>query len=419
MQSKFRTEAKLHFLTYPQCDVPLQEILAQLKRIAGDRFGWAVISAEDHEERENDSNVGVHRHVMQEYTCKKFETRNPRFWDITYEGKTYHPHFEKVKKKVDCLQYVIKDGNYITDGNYKEVPFSVDVYIKSTKTKGGYGFTYMANEIKSGKTLDDLDEICPGHVLHHKRKLEEYTQFQQEKKIRQTVKPKFPGFKLTNMPYDWVRVAEWANLNFLEKRKPRQPQLWLWSRQPEMGKTYPWAITLREYYNCYEWIYGPKQSKEMLTCDYILIDELKGGITVTELKSLSQMYGMNLDIKYERPQFFNKNVPLIITSNRPPREIYHKCNNEDMESLESRFIIIEIDEPCHLVVDEELEDTIPVTQILARSPPNPLLLGTPPESQDQATLPIEEEDDGSELVDLNSDSEDSEYTKMEKLRRKK
>ena len=62
-RNKFRTKAKLQFLTYPQCDMPLQEMLKQLKEIAGHRYGWCVIAAEDHEERENDTNVGVHRHV--------------------------------------------------------------------------------------------------------------------------------------------------------------------------------------------------------------------------------------------------------------------------------------------------------------------------------------------------------------------
>ena len=169
-------------------------------------------------------------------------------------------------------------------------------------------------------------------------------------------------------------IAKWANDNFMKPRQPRQPQLWIWSRQPEMGKTYPWAIIMRKYFNCYEWIYGPKQGKEILSCDYILIDELKGGITITELKSLSQMYGMNLDIKYGAPTFFNKNVPLIITSNLPPSEIYHKCKKEDLESLESRFLIVNVDEACHLEPLQEpiVEPTFELTPMTTRH-----LLGSP------------------------------------------
>ena len=421
---KFRTRAKLHFLTYPQCDIPLQEMMNQLKQIAGERFGWALIAAEDHEERENDSNVGVHRHVMQEY-CKNFETENQRYWDLKYNGKTYHPHFEPTKNKAKCLQYCMKDGEYIYEGTHKDAPFTPDVYLQANKSKQGYGFTYIATQIKAGKTMDDLDEEMPGHVLNHKRKIEEYQQFQQEKAVRREKKPAFHGFKIPRN-YDWELIAKWANDNFMKPRQPRQPQLWIWSRQPEMGKTYPWAIIMRKYFNCYEWIYGPKQGKEILSCDYILIDELKGGITITELKSLSQMYGMNLDIKYGAPTFFNKNVPLIITSNLPPSEIYHKCKKEDLESLESRFLIVNVDEACHLEPLQEpiVEPTFELTPVTTRH-----LLGSPtrqpepepePVPQPEPDQPVpEDKQDLSEDRNYEDHSEESndQFEIMEQIRR--
>jgi len=391
--------------------MPLQEMLTQLKDKYGDKYGWCVISAEDHEERENDSNVGVHRHVMTECS-KNFETRNSRWWDLEWEGKTFHPHFEPVKKKAECLKYVIKDGDYIQDGVHKDVPFSVDLYLQSTGKKQGYGFAYIASEIKAGKTMYELDEVIPGHVLNHKRKIEEYIKFQEEKKQRQIVRPKFPGFKVENrMPYDWELIANWANDNFLKPRAPRQPQLWIWSREPEMGKTYPWAILLRKYFKCYEWCYSSKQDKSILECDYILLDELKGGITVGDLKSLSQMYGMNLDIKYGNITMFEKNVPLIITSNRPPREIYTKHPNEEMTSLESRFLIINVSEPWHLQVEEELSPT--TTHLLLGSPGSQLV-----DLDTQATIPyvapmvIEERND-----DEHSEFSNEEFEKMENIRR--
>jgi len=219
MANNFRTKAKVHFLTYPQCDIPLQEMMIQLKQIAGDKFGWALISAEDHEERENDSNVGVHRHVMQEYS-KDFNTRNQRYWDIKYNGRIYHPHFEPVKSKPKCLEYCMKDGDYIYEGTHKDAPFTPEVYLQANKSKQGYGFTYLASQIKSGKTIDDLDEEVPGHVLNHKRKIEEYQQFQQEKAIRREKKPAFHGFKIPRN-YDWELIAKWANDNFMKPRQPR------------------------------------------------------------------------------------------------------------------------------------------------------------------------------------------------------
>lgn len=379
-KGKFRTQAQVHFLTYPQCAIPKEEALRQLKAKAGEKYGWCVVSSEEHEERENDTNVGKHLHVIQEYS-KKFETCNERYWDLVYEGKTYHPHFEPAKRKAKCLQYVIKDGDYIVDGTYKELPFNIDTYLEANGSKKqGYGFTYIATELKKGTTMDELDDIIPGHILNHKRKIEEYILFQEEKKQRATKLPTFYGFDETHIPnYEWVPVVQWANENFMNKRSPRQAQLWIWSREPGMGKTYPWAITMRKYKRCYEWLMGNKQAKEVLTCDYILIDELKGGITITELKSLSQMYGMNLDIKFGHPQFFNKNVPLIITSNLPPNEIYRKCKQEDINSLLDRFLVVEVTTPYQMVDLEKPKEDLDFTLS-----PNPNL-----ESPFTATLPVE------------------------------
>jgi len=391
--------------------MPVQEMLIQLKEKYGHKYGWCVISAEDHEERENDANVGVHRHVMIE-CCKNFETENCKWWDLKYQDKVFHPHFEPVKNKVKCLQYTIKDDDYIVDGTYKELPFSIETYLEANGSKKqGYGFTYIANEIKKGKTLYELDDVIPGHVLNHKRKIEEYINFQEEKKLAQIKMPTFPGFLIEDrMPYDWKRIAEWANENFLKPRAPRQPQLWIWSREPEMGKTYPWAIIMRNYFKCYEWVYGNKQDKSILNADYILLDELKGGITVGELKSLSQMYGMNLDIKYGSITHWGKNVPLIVTSNRPPREIYTKQPNEEMVSLESRFFVINIDEPYHLKVKEPEELSQSTTNALLGSP-QVLVPATP-------DIEFENKEDLSEHSEDSENSEPSEYELMLRLSEK-
>lgn len=413
----FRTDCQLHFLTYPQCEVPKEECLRQLKEKYGSKYGWCVVSKEDHEERENDSNVGVHLHVMA-YCKTRFTTRDPRFWDLKYQDKVFHPHFEAAKKKAQCLEYVIKDGDYIEDGIYNDAPFSVAIYLQANKGKQGYGFTYLAKALTDGKSIFQLMDEVPGMVMNHKRKIEDYQKLLVEKKKQAVVKPPFYGFERVEDFY-WTQVVNWANLNFIGRRVPRQKQLWLWSRQPELGKSYPWAITMRKFKTCYEWIYGPKQAQEIFGCEYILIDELKGGITVTELKSLSQMYGMNLDIKYGHPQFFDKNVPLIITSNRPPREIYHKCNNEDMESLESRFEIIEVNTHCQLVPKESEELSSETTNLLLGTPdfvlspvPTQVLLNTDPllEKEDMS------EEDRNE--DDHSEFSNDEFEEMQALSKK-
>lgn len=403
----FKVDAQLHFLTYPQCDVPLEEMLRQLKEKYGDKYGWCVISAEDHAPKDDDQCGGVHRHV-QVFSKKRFQTTNARYWDLEYQGRTYHPNYKpmdnKRNTKHDVLKYVIKDGVYITDGMMKDAPFDINSYLESVKTKGGYGFTYVANQIKQGKTLDELDDTVGGIVCNHKRKIEDYIQFQKDKKIRNKVRPTFPGFAVPRLHPQWAAVAEWANKNFLEKRGYRQKQLWLWSRKPKMAKSHPWLVTMAEYYVKYEWNHHTeKQGRKILDAQYLVLDELKGGISVTDLKSISQMMGFPVEIKYGDITEFDRNIPLIVTSNRPPAEVYHKCPIEDIVSLEDRFEVIEVKERYHLQVKAEVEILVPSTPSPTRDDPelSRALLGTPqPEGMD------DDKDLGKEDISEMSDSDD-------------
>nr|WAE43118.1 MAG: replication associated protein [Cressdnaviricota sp.] len=398
----FLVDKQLHFLTYPRCSLPLPDMLRQLKLKYGEKYGWSVISAEDHEPREGDENIGVHRHVNS-YCCKRFQTRTARFWDLkgprdelhahtdqcTPQLCNYHPNYKpmdaKANTKADVLRYVIKDGTYIVDGMLKDAPFSVEAYLESVKTKGGYGFTYLATEIKAGKTLDELDEVIPGFIANHKRKVDDYIVFQQEKKERQRVRPPFPGFKIPEDP-QWAKVARWINLNFLQPREKRQKQLWLWSREPHLGKSWPFDVTLAPFYALYEWAPGPKQGKELLTCQYILFDDFSGGTTVRDLKRLSQMYGINQDIKFGTITRFDKNVPVIVTSNNMARDVYKNVGAGDVLSLEDRFDSIEVWTKCHL----ELNDPLPP---LPLAPLDPLAPNEPLTSQDYNNISSEDLED--------------------------
>jgi len=398
----FRRQYKIASYTYSQCDVPLDVLSKHLKEKAGTKFGWHLIVAADHASTDNDQNVGVHRHVMQEYNCKSFETENARYWDIKFEGKTYHPHFEPVKKKAECLQYCMKDGNYIFDGTYKEAPFTPDVYLQANKGKQGYGFTYMATEIKKGKTLDELDDVVPGLVLNNKRKLEDYIVFQAQKKERATIKPTFYGFEDVDDP-EWQRVVDWANENFLKPRNPKQKQLWIYSNKGNMGKTHPWAVTLTEFYKRYNWLAGaPKQGLDLKTANYILMDDFKGGEFITTLKNIVQMMGFSVDYKYGTIEDYNKNIPIIITANHSIRDVYKNCNSKDIESCELRFEMIEVFNYCELVPK--------------KAPPQVLVPATP-EQPTRVAVPVPTFDE--DLIESSEDTEElSEYSKMEKLKGK-
>lgn len=389
-------------------------MMEEFKRKYGSNFGWAVIAAEDHEPRDEDMQAGVHRHAFLG-TKKRFQTRNARFWDIEWEGRAYHPHYEPIKKgdksKANVLEYCIKDGQYISEGTFKDLPFSVATYLAAHGGKQSYTFTWAAQQIQAGKSMDELDDEAPGLVLREKRKLDDYITFQEEKKERKTVRPKFPGFQDSDSDDSgWQQVIDWANHNFLQSRQPRQKQLWLWSETYGVGKSYPWDVLITPYFKKYEWLAGEKQDNELLTCDFIFMDEFAGNVPVHKLKRLAQMYGMNTDIKYRRQSVFSRNVPLIITSNEPPHKVFKNCSREHLESLEDRFLIVKVEWEYHMQLKEVI--LVPPTPPRLASPPNPLLLGTP--DVVSATPRVGLDDDP--IEDSTEDSQLSEQSLAEKYR---
>jgi len=388
-----------------------------LKAIYGNKMGWCVISHEDHEPKQDDQQAGVHRHVMIE-CCKPFDTKNPRFWDLKgTDGKVFHPHYETPKKKVAVLQYTIKDGNYIQFGTYKtkssgDLPFDAQSYIESTERKKGYTTEILALEIKKGATIDELNDKYPAAVFRDKRKIEEYTQLCKDIDKRRKVKPQFPGFKvpvtviqedphiIEEVMLDWIPVVDWINNNFLEARRPRQKQLWLWSKEPGLGKSWPFLIMLREFYDIYEWTAEEKQDAEIADADYIVFDDFTGYCTISQLKRLSQMYGTPLPIKMGKRIDFKKNVPLIITSNEPPEEVYKNSNKEHVKSLVDRFQVIEVTTKCNLQLKIVPTPPVPPTQVLPEPEPEPL-----PQPQPDNEVPEDKED-----VSYDSEDEDNHLT---------
>lgn len=341
------------FLTFPQLgDLrPIDPELSLLvfmtymeENLPNNPLKWVILSHEDHGPEEGEEDHGVHLHIVFGLTKRWKCPADMLFFDGVY-GK--HPNIQVCRKPQKAIRYAGKDGDFdCFNVDYEAVCLALD-------SKKGYSFEAAALHLKAGKTLEELDEISPAFVLREKRKLEDYIQLQEQWKRNKIILPKFPGFQ-NSLDEDWQKAVLWANKNFLLPRKHRQRQLWLWSSNFKIGKSYPWAIIMRKYYRCYEWCKGDKQAKDLLTCEYILIDELTGGITVGMLKSLSQMMGMTVDIKFGDITFWNKNVPLIVTSNKPPRDVFKNCAVEDVESLESRFKVVHV-LPREFLKEKEVE----------------------------------------------------------------
>jgi hypothetical protein len=460
----FRRQYKQASYTYSQCDVPLDVLDKFLREKAGKNFGWHLIVSADHAETTTDENkhCGVHRHVHEEYS-KKPNIANSRHWDIEVPYKedhvhipscvknvkcVYHPHIEKVKHRTKHIQYCLdQETGRVLSGTLNDLPVDLDSLIQAHNTKQSYGWHYVATLIKEGKSINDIDSIAPGFVANNKRKLIDYDQYQKVKKIQMEPLLQWRGLcvdDFDSIPKCWQKVIQWIRKNFDgdRKRDPRQNQLWLHGAK-RMCKSYFWSQILNKYFRRYDWNTEEKyQDLTLWDADYIFFDEFCGGVTMQKLKLIAQMYGFKVPVKGVDPIMFTKNIPIIVVTNEEPNDVYHRSESVlHKDSVFDRFDVICIDEPfwLHVVEGSLLQDPLildvsPVERYVVSDPlavdlsfrqtnfvsrsTSPVREITPPNliRQNAIAFTLDPQDEDEDMSTENSD--DSEWTEMEKIRRK-
>jgi hypothetical protein len=113
MKKQFRLSAKKLFLTYPKCDIDINEMLTLLRHKKFIQIEKYFIVKEIHEDNTS------HIHVFLEL-IKKCNIRNPNLLDIKYNEINYHGNYQTCKYKNKTLEYLSKDlneNNHITNMN--------------------------------------------------------------------------------------------------------------------------------------------------------------------------------------------------------------------------------------------------------------------------------------------------------------
>lgn len=338
----FSINTKQFFLTYPRCPATRQSLLDFLKEKLGvDRYLSSVICQEEHEPNQDDNNTGLHLHA---YLLLKdrYHIRNNRYFDLKYEDVVYHPNITPVKSKPATIRYVCKSDIEVLSDN-----FDVSSYLESLKTKKGYGFEQAAKALKEGKTLKEiwLDEQSQGWFMNNKRKLEDTKIFHDAIVKMSAPRPSFKGVEIrTTNDLNWIKVVNWININFLRKRVFKQKQLWLWSPNADVGKSFFFLKVLSCYKRMHAWLKGDAQESSVSDAEYFLLDEFSGGVYINDLKRLSQMGGdYNTKIRYGGIHVVTQNIPLVVTCQKSIRDLYHNCSVEDIHALESRFLEVKVD----------------------------------------------------------------------------
>lgn len=162
--SGFFLNAKNFFLTYPQC--PLSEVIffSELEKLMLSKkknIKLCICSSEDHKKSD-----GKHIHTYFELTSV-VRTRNSKYFDIIYDGITYHPNIQRPKDKVGVIKYVVgltkkkeKDEKHIYQ-------YNID-YEKYLKARKNHKSTIYEQLIKKEVELINAVEIKPLLIKNYK-----------------------------------------------------------------------------------------------------------------------------------------------------------------------------------------------------------------------------------------------------------
>lgn len=105
-----RVNTKKLLLTYSQCSIDIKSCFSSLNvilRACNRNIVEYVLSTEKHQ----DGSSHIHAYIELD---NRIDTRNMRLFDISQEGKVYHPNILKSKYKIACIEYILKD---VTDLN--------------------------------------------------------------------------------------------------------------------------------------------------------------------------------------------------------------------------------------------------------------------------------------------------------------
>lgn len=324
IMSRVRHRYKNIFLTYSQCDLPKELVLEAILYILTPTN--VLIAQEKHQEG------GFHLHLVV-LMDEPVNCSNPSIFDIL----NHHPNVQPCRNVPKSLKYLTKEDPsplaWPEDWNWMDL-------ITAQTSKKSLQSIEVANLIQSGSTLSQVNQTHPGFLMMNLPKIQAYQAFIQNVNTNQTGEWKAPCLSLdptTN------QISLWLASNIKKERSNRQKHLWLWGptqtgkshlciELDKMLDTY-WFPHSEDFHNLYS------DNKQL-----IVMDDFHAWIPVNTL--IKWTCGTPLQLKTKGGQMVKKkHIPVIITSNSSPDEMYWRCKNDHplvFDALLARFEIVHV-----------------------------------------------------------------------------
>jgi len=339
--STFRFASKSLFLTFPQCDFPLDDFVNNLNKT----FPTLIEKGVACQERHQDGNSHLHCALI---FTKTFQTRQIRFFD----GLVSPPKHPNINSKFKggapaAFKYCMKEGNYRPLPSANE--FDLETFMDLSASKKSTKAALIVSEIQTGATLNQIDDLFPDYLLLHLSSVERYSNFVELKKKQEAYAmtrgiPILVKSAIGHITSWNTQIATWLQTNLRMNRVHRQKQMWI-KGPPECGKTHliMWLETtfnLSIYYwpKGEDWWDGYRDN----SYDLIVLDEYRAQKKITDLNPILSGDPVPLS-RRNAPAYVKRHMlPVLILSNFTPAECYSLVSHSQLAPLLSRLEVVEI-----------------------------------------------------------------------------
>ena len=357
--ANYRLQAKNLCLTYPQCDAEPSTVLQKIVEYFADKMRFAVVCRESHRTGEPHLHAAV---ALKE----RMRTRDAHLFD-RFTGK--HGNYQAARAMRKWVAYVAKEGDVVSHG------VDLQAYLRAAAQGQSTRAMVVAEAIKSGMTLAELDEDHGDFLLLHMKKVQEYQAFQQRKKQR-VARLGLGVFTFVSSTLDDYNldIAIWLDANLLATREFKQEQLYVYG-PPDVGKTHLVLHLESHGIRVYRMPYDGKwyDTYDDDSYDLIVLDEFKGQKTIQEMNLWLEGGPMMVNRRGTAPVLKRANLPFIILSNYAPREAYRNCSEQRLAPLLARLKVIRVPDAADSRIDICIEDT---ETMYDSAPSSPSLLGS-------------------------------------------
>lgn len=300
--SGVRWNAAKFFLTYSQCNVEKKHVQQVLTTRCGKMREYFIV-------REHHKDGEPHIHALVNFE-KKIDSTNGQLFDVS----GFHPNVVSIKSKTDWFTRI----KYCQKEDKDPEQLLIEVDNKEQKNKELYDLIMSEGVDHMVKT----SKISP-YVYNNLKKMEQA----HKEAIAVDNREDFPAI-IENPWMDPFKV----NTDL------KKCHLWVYSRQPNLGKT-TWLEGMHQNFNCGYWNLSEEFQPQILsTTQAVLLDEYRGQLTISKLNQLCDGT-IFIKAKGKNAWRLEQKPIVIVCSNKSIQECYHQS---DVSFVEARFQEFEV-----------------------------------------------------------------------------